>query len=81
MYIASFIFPFFKIKKAIWYEERKVSSIHMQYSNNKLAYQENFSRALVSSPPTAPYSRNFARVAEVRFPVIQAWAKTAAERN
>lgn len=85
MYIASFIFPFFKIKKAqtyfIWYEERKVSSIHMQYSNNNLEYRENFSRALVSSPPTAPYSRNFARVAEVRFAVIQAWAKTAAERN
>ena len=59
IYIASFIFPFFKIKKAqtyfIWYEERKVSSIHMQYSNNNLAYQENFTRALVSSPPT-PYS-------------------------
>ena len=85
MYIASFIFPFFKIKKAqtyfIWYEERKVSSIHMQYSNNNLEYRENFSRTLVSSPPTAPYSRNFARVAEVRFAVIQAWTKTAAERN
>ena len=62
MYIASFIFPFFKIKKAqtyfIWYEERKVSSIHMQYSDNNLAYQENFTRALGSSPPppTTPYS-------------------------
>ena len=58
MYIASFIFPFFKIKKAqtyfIWYEERKVSSIHMQYSNNNLEYRENFSRALVSSPPLRP---------------------------
>ena len=53
----------------------------MQYSNNNLEYRENFSRALVFSPPTAPYSRNFARVAEVRFAVIQAWAKAAAERN
>ena len=85
MYIASFIFPFFKIKKAqtyfIWYEERKVSSIHMQYSNNNLEYREKFKSGASVLPPTAPYSRNFARVAEVRFAVIQAWEKTAAERN
>ena len=54
----------------------------MQYSNNNLEYREKFkSGASVLPPPTAPYSRNFARVAEVRFAVIQAWAKTAAERN
>ena len=59
MYIASFIFPFFKIKKAqtyfIWYEERKVSSIHMQYSNNNLEYREKFkSGASVLPPPLRP---------------------------
>ena len=55
MYIASFIFPFFKIKKAqtyfIWYEERKVSSIHMQYSNNNLEYREKFKSGASVLPP------------------------------